>query len=108
MHDPTLLLSSYLIVKESDKIELRNSLSNALDVAEKKEEKLSTLIKICRSESSSLEKITKLQSLSMIEADFFIKFFISKLSKEEKISRILGVDDRFFAFWCSTKTRISS
>ena len=86
MHDPSLLLSSYLVVQQTDKEELKKSLSNALDVAEEKNEKFSPLIKICRSTNSSMEKISKLHELSTQKTDFFIKFFTSRLSKEEKNS----------------------
>ena len=86
MHDPSLLLSSYLIVQETDKEELKKSLSNALDVVEEKNEKFSPLIKICRSQETSLEKISKLHELSTQKTEFFIKFFTSRLSNEEKNS----------------------
>ncbi len=86
MHDPSLLLSSYLVVQQTDKEELKKSLSNALDVAEEKNVKFSPLIKICRSTNSSMEKISKLHELSTQKTDFFIKFFTSRLSKEEKNS----------------------
>ena len=86
MHDPILLLSSYLIIQRTDNKELIESLSNALDVTEEKNQKISPLVRLCRSEQAPLSKIAQLQKLSSKETDFFIKFFTAQLSDEEKNS----------------------
>jgi hypothetical protein len=83
MHDPELLLSTYLITKSTDKEELTESLSKALDVTEEKNLRLSPIIKICRAENPALAKIAELHSLSTQETEFFIKFFKSQLSDDE-------------------------
>ena len=83
MHDPELLLSTYLVTKSTDKEELTESLSKALDVTEEKNLRLSPIIKICRAENPALAKIVELHSLSTQETEFSIKFFKSQLSDDE-------------------------
>ena len=83
MHDPELLLGTYLVTKSTDKEELTESLSKALDVTEEKNLRLSPIIKICRAENTALAKIAELHSLSTQETEFFIKFFKSQLSDDE-------------------------
>ncbi|MEK9773143.1 MAG: hypothetical protein VW576_06210 [Opitutae bacterium] len=86
MHDPSLLLGSYLITQRSDNQDLIQSLSKALDVTEEKNQKFSPLVRICRSDSPPLEKISELHELSMNDTAFFIKFFTTQLSDEERNS----------------------
>ena len=86
MHDPELLLSTYLVTKTTNKEELTKSLSKALDVTEGKNLRLSPIIKICRAENPALAKIKELHSLSTQETEFFIKFFKSQLSDDDENS----------------------
>ena len=86
MNDPLLLLSSYLVIAGSDNKELLTSLSNALDVLEEKNEKFAPLARICRSDDPPSTKISKLLDLSSHETAFFIKYFTTQLTDDEKYS----------------------
>ncbi|HAF58341.1 MAG TPA: hypothetical protein DCL00_02005 [Opitutae bacterium] len=86
LHDPSLLLGSYLITQKSNNQDLLQSLSKALDITEEKNQKFSPLVRICRSDNPPLQKISQLQELSMIDTEFFIKFFMAQLTSEEKNS----------------------
>ncbi|NDH00363.1 MAG: hypothetical protein EBY43_04675, partial [Opitutae bacterium] len=64
INDPFLLLSSYLVVEKTDKKDLVESLSKALEITQKKNAKLRPLIDICKAETDPLEKLTQLHMLT--------------------------------------------
>ncbi len=86
MNDPSLLLSSYLVVQSSNNEQLLDDLSEALDMVEKNIPNYGALISLCRSEAVPLSKIAELHKITGLETDFVIKFFTSQLTPEQRKS----------------------
>ena len=86
MSDPYLLLSSYLVVEKTDKKDLVESLAKALEITEEKNAKLRPLIALCKAETEPLEKLTQLHGLTNLDTSFFVRFYTSQLSEEQKRS----------------------
>ena len=86
MSDPYLLLSSYLVVEKTDKKDLVESLAKALEITEEKNAKLRPLIALCKAETKPLEKLTQLHALTNLDTSFFVRFYTSQLSDEQKRS----------------------
>ncbi len=86
MNDPSLLLSSYLVVQGSNNEQLLDDLSEALDTVEKNIPKYGALISLCRSEAVPLSKIAELHKITGLDTDFVIKFFTAQLTPEQRKS----------------------
>ena len=86
INDPFLLLSSYLVVEQTDKKDLVESLAKALEITQEKNAKLRPLIDICKAETGPLEKLTQLHLLTSLDTTFFVRFYTSQLTEEQKRS----------------------